>query len=435
MLRLFRQYYPIRNLFFVLGEFAVIFLSTLYANWIFLGVEQVVGHWALYSKILVITVIIQTCLYYNDLYDFQVTDSFGELSVRLLQALGAAAIVLAGIYLVVPEISMGMEVFTLSIGFVILFIVSWRFGYAILLNRRWFDQRILIFGFNPLTANILKEITERRDCGYVVDAVVLAEGTSPPEKHREDLSRGFFLEYPQEGLCHYAESENIQKIVVGIQDRDEKFPVQELLHCRIQGIEVIEGSTFFEMLTGKLLVDHIKPEWLIFSEGFQKSWSKRIIKRAIDLILSSVMLVLLLPLILVISVLIKLDRKEPEISAKDIWCSFPRFCEAEQVIPSERIRFLLRDYLQFEGENSFGLLWKQFKEKCVKEEIPFAKKLLNLIHAHMESVHSADQKSRRPVFFSQERMGQDGKTYQVRKFRSMVVNAERYSGPDRKSVV
>lgn len=429
MLRLFRQYYPIRNLFFVLGEFAVIFLSAICASWLYFGFDHLIGNWPIYSKILVITIVTQACLYYNDLYDLTVTDSFGELSVRLLQALGAAAIILAGIYLLFPTVSMGMDVFSASIIFDILFIVSWRFGYTILLNRSWLDQRILIFGFNTLTANILKEITERRDCGYVVDAVVLEEGAELSEFHEENSEKRFFMAYPHGGLCQYAKQENIQKIIVGIQERQENFPFQELLRCRINGIEVLEGTTFFEMLTGKLLVDHIKPEWLIFSEGFQKSWSKRFVKRTIDLTLSTIMLILLLPLILLISILIKLDRKEPEVSPKDVWCYLTKCCEEEKVPLSERIQFILRDYLQFEGKNNFPLLWKRFRESCEKENAPPAKKLLSLVHSHLNTAQPADQEPKRPVFFSQERVGVDGRVYQVHKFRSMIVNAERYSGP------
>ncbi len=430
MLRIFRQYYPIRNLFFVFGEFAVIFLSTIFANWVFYGFDHVVGNWALYFRILIITSVTQTCLYYNDLYDLQVTDSFGELSVRLLQSLGAGAIILAGIYLLFPWVSMGMDVFTVSIIFDILFIVFWRFGYTALLNQRWLDQRILILGFNPLTAKVLQEINERKDCGYMVAGVILEPGVSLVQTSEGmPAAEGRFLPFPETGLCQYAEKENIQKIVVGLDEKNDHFPVQELLRCRINGIEVLEGSSFFEMLTGKLLVDHIKPEWLIFSDGFRQSWGKRFVKRTIDLTISIAMLVLLLPLILVIAVLVKLDHKEPEVSPKDVWCYFPKFCDAERIALSEQIRFLLRDYIQFEGQNSFSLLWKRFKEKCAQEDIPPSGKLLGLIRSRIDAVRPEDQQGKRPVFFSQERVGQNGRIYRVHKFRSMVVNAERYSGP------
>ena len=68
----------------------------------------------------------------------------------------------------------------------------------------------------------------------------------------------------------------------------------ELLQCRVDGIEVLEGTTFYEMLTGKLIVEKINPSWLIFSDGFQKSALRKFFKRSIDLLLALVITFLLL---------------------------------------------------------------------------------------------------------------------------------------------
>ena len=38
----------------------------------------------------------------------------------------------------------------------------------------------------------------------------------------------------------------------------------------MDGIDVMEGNSFYEMLTGKLMVELINPSWLIFSHGFRK---------------------------------------------------------------------------------------------------------------------------------------------------------------------
>ena len=46
-------------------------------------------------QIVVVTALCELCFYYNDLYDLTIVHSKRELLVRLLQAAGAAAIVLA----------------------------------------------------------------------------------------------------------------------------------------------------------------------------------------------------------------------------------------------------------------------------------------------------------------------------------------------------
>jgi len=96
MLRLLKQYYPIRNAVFVIGEAFVIFFSVLIAYWFIID-SNILGGW-LYCKIFLISFIVQACLYYNNLYNFKVIDGFTELSIRLFQAVGFAAIILAVIY-------------------------------------------------------------------------------------------------------------------------------------------------------------------------------------------------------------------------------------------------------------------------------------------------------------------------------------------------
>jgi exopolysaccharide biosynthesis polyprenyl glycosylphosphotransferase len=79
----------------------------------------------------------------------------------------------------------------------------------------------------------------------------------------------------------------------------------------MDGIDVIDGISFYETLSGKLLVEHISPSWLIFSDGFQKSSVKKLVKRTTDIILSVSLLVLLSPLLLLVMLLIKIDSKGP----------------------------------------------------------------------------------------------------------------------------
>ena len=341
MLRLFKQYYPVRNAIFVVGEGIFIFLSVMIASWVLIGGDFIVTERTLLMKTMLIAVVCQMCLYYNDLYDLNVTDSYQELFIRLLQALGASSILLAIVYFFFPACIIGRGIFILSICFVVSFIVLWRIGYTHVLNRGLFDKKIVLLGSGDLAKNIAREIGENRDCGYQVAAVVNGKGYDGVCVADTPLT---ICRDGYDDLCRDSKAMGIDKIVVAIEERRSGFPIRQLLQCRVDGIEVIEGTTFYEMLTGKLLVEKINPSWLIFSEGFRKSWVRRVMKRTGDLILSFVMLILLAPILAVVAILIKLDSKGP-------------------------------------------------------------------------------------VFFSQERVGQNRKPYMVHKFRSMVQDAEKKSGP------
>lgn len=430
MLRIFRQYYPIRNVFFVIGEFFVIFASGFIASWLILGAASI--SWVLQLKILLITFICQTCLYYNDLYDFKITDSFYELFIRLLQSLGASAILLAAIYAVVPKANIGLNVFIITLGFDILFIVSWRIGYTIVLNKRLFDQKIVVLGCNELARNVIREIKARKDCGYVVAGVIL-EGDEPCDlKLRQiihDIPDTAIIGFKQEeGICRRITGMNIEKVIVAIDPRNPDFPDADLLKCRVAGIDILEGNSFYEMLTGKLNVDCIRPEWLIFSDGFKKSRTRRFLKRFLDLVLSLAMSVAVSPLVLITALAIKLDTKEPEPDPVDIWRYFAKRCQKSGTGVTSVLLPLIRADLGLGKERLATTdVWQRFHDLCREKNVRPADHLLSLIKAHLDA--SEPPPAGRPIFFSQERVGMNARPYRILKFRSMVVNAEKYSGP------
>jgi len=316
MLRIFKQYYPIRNIFFFIGEGLVIYVSVVVASFILLKAESYPFEIWLYLKIFLITFICQTCLYYNDLYDLKVTDSFSELGIRLLQALGVSAIFLAGIYIIFPGAIIGHNIFTLSIGFVLVFIVSWRICYKLILTHGVFNQKIILLGSGDLATNIINEITQRKDSGYTVSVTVRENSENNDFVDKGNIKATLYKK-DYEGLCDMAEELNIKKIVVALTEKRGALPTKELVTCRTNGIEITEGSSFYEMLTGKIVVKQINPSWLIFSEGFQKSRVRRFLKRFMDLILSVVLLVLLSPVIIVTALLIKIDSTGPVIFSQE----------------------------------------------------------------------------------------------------------------------
>ena len=162
MLRLFRQYYPIRNIFFVMGEGIFIYASVLAAAFITSGPSALHEQPWFYGKLFFITIVCQACLYYNELYDLNITNSLKELGVRLMQSFGVAGIFLGLVYLVFPETIIGSVVFMVGVGIVIVLIACWRFGYSLVLNRGIFNQQIILLGSGDLTRRIREEIRRAR---------------------------------------------------------------------------------------------------------------------------------------------------------------------------------------------------------------------------------------------------------------------------------
>jgi len=291
-------------------------------------------------KVFLVTVTIQIIFYYNELYEIKTVDTFGELGIRLCQGLGFASIFFAAIYFIFPETIIGRGVFILSIGFVFIFVGVWRFGYMLILNHGLLNRKIAILGSGQISRQIIQEIRDKKDIGYYLSAVIMNNSDDVNNK----LFNGINVMRSHQNLCQTAKKLDVKDIVVALDEKRGLFPIKELLECRVAGINVLDGNTFYEMLKGKLSVNAINPSWLIFSQGFHKPAYQRILKRLMDLFISSSIMVLFSPLFVLVAILIKAESKGP-------------------------------------------------------------------------------------TFFSQERMGEKMKPYQVLKFRSMIEDAEQHSGP------
>ncbi len=381
MLRLFKQYYPIRNLFFVIGEGLIIYLSVLLACWAILDGSTDLLDPGLSAKALLITFICQTFLYYYDLYDLNVTKTFLELGIRLLQALGSSSIFLAIIYFFLPLMIIEKGIFIISVCFIVIFITAWRYGYLIVLNREMFNQKIILLGSGELAQNITAEINAKRDSGYKIAATVT-------EHHDaacfEDISSGRTIcKENYKDLCEIAQNLKIKKIIVALKEKRKAFPTEELLKCRVNGIEILEGNSFYEMLTGKLIVEQINPAWLIFSDGFHKPFTKRFFKRSTDILFSLILLIITLPVIIVIAILIKIDSKGPAIFSQE------RVGMNKKIYRVHKFRSMIAD-----AEQHSGPVWAKkdddritrigkFIRRCRIDEIP---QLWNVLKGDMSFV-------------------------------------------------
>jgi len=245
-------------------------------------------------------------LYFNELYNLTVTDTYLELGLRLTKSIGIASIVLAITYYCFPSLMVGRGIFFISLVFLVFLIASWRYAYNSVLKKRMFTERILLLGSGELSHKILHEINGHQDSGYQIAGVISTNCGS---------IRSVLPDIPVFNLNHnlydLAESQQIKKIVVAMGDRRGKLPIKELLRCKMNGCTVIEGDSFYAKLTGKILAENVNPSWFVFSDGFRSSRLTRFTKRMTGIMLSSIGLLITLPLSFIIAVAIKLDSTGP----------------------------------------------------------------------------------------------------------------------------
>jgi sugar transferase (PEP-CTERM system associated) len=314
MIRLFNQYIPIRKVIFIIGEGALIFLAVTLTTFLTIGRDLGFEDTLLFTwpRILLVTIITQFSLYFNDLYEFKSADNNLDMAARLIQSIGVTSILLALVYLLWPSMIIGEWIFFISLVVLLFFIVSWRFLYAFVIRRKLFTEKTMILGSGGLAKEILDEVKVRQDNTYNIQCLV----TNKNSVDNQEFSN-ISIWYGFDHLYDLAVKEEVKNMIVAFDEKRGVFPYQQLLECKVRGINIIDGVSFYEKLAGKLLVEKINPSWLIFSEGFNKSRSSRLVKRVVGLILSSLMLIVLSPIMLLVIVAIKLDSRGPVLFSQE----------------------------------------------------------------------------------------------------------------------
>lgn len=256
--------------------------------------------------ILILTLIVLFSLFITSLYSFAEQISPVELFKRIIIAF---------------LISCGFIV-TLSFFIRDLALINWRllppltaifaclffFRYILYYDMPKNRNRVLIIGANDLTHEIVKESQEKTFRDYeivgVISAVENQVGTDfhgvPVVGRMEEINEALKRVHP------------VDIIVVTLRDRRGKLPVHNLLKLKTSDIRIQEGSTFYEEVKKKIIIDeYLKPSWFLFEEGFCQTPIHRTIKHMQGTVVSFCLLTLLSPLLLLIALLIKLESPGP----------------------------------------------------------------------------------------------------------------------------
>jgi sugar transferase (PEP-CTERM system associated) len=106
----------------------------------------------------------------------------------------------------------------------------------------------------------------------------------------------------------------VREIIVAVrQQRGGVLPLRGLLECRLNGIRITDLARFFERVHGRVPIESLKASWLIYGNGFRQDWLRRVVKRAFDVVVSLILVVLFLPLMTLVAVLIALESGSPVI--------------------------------------------------------------------------------------------------------------------------
>ncbi len=305
--RLFSHYIPGRTLVLILGDLLIL-TATLFLTGYFsmTGPRMLSAEPTLFlAKVLSLVFLGLVTFYVGGLYDANPHPGRKEVAVRVLAAAAVWGILVAALAFSLPGLS--LDRLSLFIGILIgtLGVIGLRWILSLGPAANGFRERLLFLGATPIADRLISEL-DANNPGYEILGYV-----DDRPAHHVALNNGFRLLGKSHELQNIVAANQASTIVVALTERRGTFPMQAIMDCKLQGIRIEDWPTFYEKLTGKILVQNLRPSWLVFSEGFNRTRVTRFVKRAVDLSLSVVFLGLGWPIFFIIALAIKLDSRGP----------------------------------------------------------------------------------------------------------------------------
>jgi len=240
MIRIFRHYISKAYLGLFVAEFLVFFSAMRYGHELrFLGAES----WYSDKYMLLASIIFAVVLSLSNigigLYRRSLSWQDYKLLSRLAVSFTVATLMLVIIYYAFPEfkIARGVLLYALLLAFAGMLVI--RFVFYKFVKSSRLRKNILVIGAGKKARKLMASNERYLHKSYdVLACLALDENVIPPENIRvisdADQLLATALEY------------DIDEIVVAVDDRRSHLPMDELLDCKVYGIDVVDLVTFYE---------------------------------------------------------------------------------------------------------------------------------------------------------------------------------------------
>jgi len=324
--------------------------------------------------------------YFMEFYDREKNEKFLETLVRESVLVCTLFFVFSSLYYMVPEIMFGRGLLALALASFGIFQFLWHLVVRKSLKHPGLASRVLVLGTGPL-AQQMGDLITASNRNYILAGYYNCANEAVEVPTRDVVSNGH-------GLVAAALAEKVHKIVVSLSERRGVFPMKDALRCKFSGIEVDDAPSFYEELTGKLMIESVTPSWFIFSNGFRLTVLLRLGKRIADVVCAALVGILVAPLVPFVVLAIRLD------SPGGVLFRQIRVGEQDRLFELYKFRTMRQD-----AEKLTGAVWAQkndprltriggFMRKTRLDELP---QLYNVLRGDMSFVGPRPE---RPEFVS-----------------------------------
>lgn len=254
----------------------------------------------LFPRAVIFATVMVIAMFAMGLYQADLREGLPGILLRVSISFILGIITLAVIFYVYPGIKFGRGIMGAAVFVGYLGVSFARAIFLRTIDSNALRKRVLVLGAGKKAAAFLQLRRRSDQRGFHIVGFVHITG----EANHVDPARIIHLDRPLPDKCRELE---IDEIIVAVDDRRKNFPIEELLDCKLYGIDVLDALSFFERETGKIMLQLLSPSWLIFSEGFRKGTARAYAERVFDVSMSLALLAITWPLMLVTALAIAIE--------------------------------------------------------------------------------------------------------------------------------
>ncbi len=261
MVRVFRVTVPTSTFVLLVSEFLILMAGYAVAACLLLEVDPSIF---LLDDRGLIRILLVACTIMLGLHFFDLYSEFHQLSrtgmmLEIAEAIGFAFLVQAFVAYVHAEWIVPRKVMIPGSFIGMAALCGWRVLYDAVFLRHFGIQRVLFLGRNAVIRDIAEYLPRHpeigwRNGGYVDD-----------EAEPGAVFAGAPVLGPVRELRRLAAQARPDRIVVGMAERRDRMPVEELLDLRFAGVIVEEAGTAYEQACHRICTKELRPSQLIFS--------------------------------------------------------------------------------------------------------------------------------------------------------------------------
>lgn len=235
-----------------------------------------------------VTIVAMTAM---GLYQPHLREGTNGILLRMTGAFIIVVLTVSMLFYFMPNLYIWRGVFVYSVAVAYLLSLISRRGFEHFVNLDQLQSRVLVYGTGKSASSIQQAMRRKSDRRSIV-----FKGFCPIEGE-EDVIDSDYIVHIDGRLLDYCREHDITRIVVAPDSFRDLLPMEQLLECKLHDIRIIDSSTFMESETGKIMLDHIKPSSIVFSDGFRQGTLSLVAKRFFDICAATVLLTLSWPLI------------------------------------------------------------------------------------------------------------------------------------------